>query len=233
MAISNSNSDSYSAPTFEDIVALLEDVGWHDEAEAAIGSGARAQIRVDCTMTRAQADVIRSIGTARGQGVLPCWIPLAECVVWAHSVTIGAGEGVLPECYWNRGSTGAYEYISCTSNTMAAVLPDGSVRGRTRTVASRLAGDGRADLPAPQDGWEARLDALVGRYWEALAAFHRLPDGRGSQEGMALLREADGVLAEAQALAAAAMGRGAPEWQVLPHDWLGESPTSGCPHSPR
>ena len=232
MSISNSNTDSTSA-SFEDIVALLKDAGWVAEASAAVDSGSRAQISVDCTMTQAQAWVVRAIGSTRRQGVLPCWIPGAECVVWAHSAPVEEWESFLPECYWNCSATGVYEYVSCTGNTMAAVLPDGVVRGRTLTTAARLAARPVVWGAAPPYCWEMRLDALVAQYWATLASFHKLPDGRGSREGKELLREADTVLTEARGIAAAAMGRGAPEWVALPSDWLGDSPVSGCPHTPR
>ena len=210
-----------TANSFEDLVALLKDAGWVAEADAAVDSGARAQIHLDGGMTEAQARVVRSIGLTRRQGVLPCWVPALDAAIWAHSATIEAWEGVLPSCYWNRGASGAYEYVSCTAATEASVTPDGVLRGKTRTTAARLAGSGSSHLPAPRRGWEAKMDSLINKYWAALAAFRALPDGRGSQEGKDLLAIADKAMADARKIASLAMGRRAPEWQELLPDWRG------------
>ena len=210
-----------TANSFEDLVALLKDAGWVAEADAAVDSGARAQIHLDGGMTEAQARVVRSIGLTRRQGVLPCWVPALDAAIWAHSATIEAWEGVLPSCYWNRGASGAYEYVSCTGNTAAAVLPDGTVRGRTRTTAARLAASPAVWAEAPPYLWEARLESLMEKHWDAIAAFRALPDGRGSQEGKDLLAIADKAMADARKIASLAMGRRAPEWQELLPDWRG------------
>ena len=224
MITSTTNTETETATTasVEGLVDLLESAGWADEAAAVIGSGCRTQITIDDEMTEAQASVIRSIGLKRGQGMLPCWIPSMKCAIWAHTEVIVEGQVIRPSCYWDRNmSSGAYLYTSCMAATTAYVLPDGVVGGRTRTTAARLAGDGKSDLPAPPDGWESRLDSLTDKYWSALAAFHELPDGHGSQEGQDLLGEVDKTIAEARSIAAAAMAHGAPEWEELPPDWLG------------
>ena len=212
----NTNTDSV-----EGLIALLESAGWAEEAAAVIGSGHRTQITVDLEMTEAQASVIREIGQKRGQGLLPCWIPQIGAAIWAHAGVVQEWEQILPSCYWERATNGNYSYVSCTGNTEASVLPDGTLRGKTRTTAARLAASPAVWGEAPPYLWEMRLESLVGKYWDALAAFRVLPDGRGCQEGKDLLASADKAIAEARAIAASAMSHGAPEWQDLPPDWRG------------
>ena len=215
----NTATETATTASVEGLVALLEDAGWADEAAAVIESGCRTQTTIDLDMTQAQAWVIRSIGLKRGQGMLPCWIPQMECAIWAHTETIEEGQEILPSCYWTRGARRTYEYSSCTGNTEASVSPSGVLRGRTRTAAVRLAGGRVSRLPAPSKGWKPKMDALMDKYWAALAAFHDLPDG--SQEGRELLKGAYETIAEARSIAAAAMDHGAPEWEELPPDWRG------------
>ena len=221
MITSTTETETETANTVEGLVDLLNAAGWTDEAAAVIESGCRTQTTVDLEMTQAQAWVIRAVGIARGQGMLPCWIPALECAIWAHTETIEEGQEILPSCYWTLGARGHYEYVSGTGNTEASVSPSGVLRGRTRTAAVRLAGGRVSRLPAPSKGWEAKMDSLVAQYWAVLEAFHDLPDGRGSQEGKNLLREAYAALAEARSIAAAAMDHGAEEWRALPPEWRG------------
>ena len=220
MITSTTETETATSNTVEGIVDLLNAAGWTDEAAAVIGSGCRTQITIDDEMTQAQAWVIRAVGIARKQGMLPCWIPQMECAIWAHTETIEEGQEILPSCYWTRGARGAYEYTSGTGNTEASVSPSGVLRGRTRTAAVRLAGGRVSHLPAPRRGWEAKMDSLINKYQDALAAFHGLPDGY-SQEGRELLAESYKTIAEARSIAAAAMDHGAPEWEELHPDWRG------------
>jgi len=218
--ITSTTETETSTASVDGIVDLLNAAGWTDEAAAVIGSGRDAQITVDLEMTQAQAWVIRAVGIARGQGMLPCWIPQMECAIWAHTETIEEGQEILPSCYWTLGARRTYEYSSCTGNTEASVSPSGVLRGRARTAAARLAGGRVSHLPAPTKGWEPKMKSLMARYWAALAAFHGLPDGY-SQEGRELLAESYKTIAEARSIAAAAMDHGAPEWEELHPDWRG------------
>ena len=220
MITSTTETETATSNTVEGIVDLLNAAGWTDEAAAVIESGCRTQTTIDLEMTQAQAWVIRAVGIARRQGMLPCWIPQMECAIWAHTETIEEGQEILPSCYWTRGARRTYEYSSCTGNTEASVSPSGVLRGRARTAAARLAGGRVSHLPAPAKGWKPKMDALMDKYWAALAAFHDLPDGY-SQEGRELLAESYKTIAEARSIAAAAMDHGAPEWEELHPDWRG------------
>ena len=221
MIITTATTETTNTNSVEGVVDLLKAGGWASEAAAVISSGPRAQITVDLEMTEAQASVIREIGQKRGQGLLPCWIPQIGAAIWAHAGVVQEWEQILPSCYWERATNGNYSYVSCTGNTEASVLPDGTLRGKTRTTAARLAASPAVWGEAPPYLWEMRLESLVGKYWDALAAFRVLPDGRGCQEGKDLLASADKAISEARKIASLAMGRRAPAWQELPPDWRG------------
>ena len=223
MTISNTETNTLNA-TAEGLIALLASAGWNAEAEAAVQSGTRAQIELDRGMTRAQARVIRAIGTKRGQGMLPCFIPQMACAIWAHAETVQEWEQVLPCCYWERDNNGNYSYTSCTGNTEATVTPKGVLQGRTQTTAARLClrpTNGLYCGQKPPYLWDVLIDNLLEKRGDALAAFRAIPDGYGTGEGRALLVTADAAIAEARIIAAKAMANGAAEWEELPPDWRG------------